>query len=65
MEMHKCLADRIQPLMVYSFDLANAHVKAKIEPMKSHIIPNLSSVTLAFFTLYSALQQTQFRLNIC
>lgn len=50
MGMHKSLTDQIQSLMDYSFDLENAHVKVKIEPVKSHKIFNLSSITVVFFT---------------
>lgn len=50
METHKSLTDQIQSLIDYSFALANAHVKVKIEPVKSHRIFNLSSITVAFFT---------------
>ena len=50
--MHKSLTDQIRSLMDYSFDLANAHIK--IQPVKSHIIFNLSSITVAFFTAGSS-----------
>ena len=55
METHKSLTDQIQSLMdYYSFDLANAHIKVKIEPVKLHIIFNLSSITVGFLTAGSS-----------
>ena len=54
METHKSLTDQIQSLMDYSFDLENAHIKVNIEPVKSHIIFNLSSITVGFFTAGSS-----------
>lgn len=51
MEMHESLADWTLPLMLYSFHRVNAHVKAKIEPIWSHVISNLSSIIPAFSTL--------------